>query len=68
MTTTQATYPPPLVEIEEEARQAAATYDDVNAACPYSFYTEQGRAYKRAFQKAKLKSMITPDKSKGGAA
>lgn len=66
--TTQATQPPPLAEIEEEARAAAAKYETVNDACPYSFYTVQGRTYRNAFMKAKLKQFITPAKVEGGAA
>lgn len=40
--------------IEAKARNDAAIYDNVNDACPYSFYTEAGRVYKTAFQKARL--------------
>lgn len=66
--TTTPTYPPPLEKIEEEARAAAAKYETVNDACPYSFYTVQGRTYRNAFMKAKLKQFITPAKVEGGAA
>lgn len=66
---TTPTYPPPLAQIEEEARAAAAKYETVNDACPYSFYTVQGRTYRNAFMKAKLKQFITPAKqAEGGAA
>ncbi|ARV17505.1 hypothetical protein AEP_00545 [Curvibacter sp. AEP1-3] len=44
----------PIAAIEAKARTDAATYDNVNDACPYSFYTEAGRVYKAAFQKERL--------------
>lgn len=73
MNTTQATYPPPLDQIEAEARAAAATCDNVNDACPYSFYTEAGRTYKRAFQQERLainmrKTLDQAAVAEGGAA
>ena len=44
----------PIEAIEAKARADAAIYDNVNDACPYSFYTEAGRIYKTAFQKERL--------------
>jgi hypothetical protein len=44
----------PIAAIEAKARTDAAIYDNVNDACPYSFYTEAGRVYKAAFQKERL--------------
>lgn len=35
-----------IEQIEAKARADAAIYDNVNDACPYSFYTEAGRVYK----------------------
>lgn len=43
-----------IEQIEAKARADAAIYDNVNDACPYSFYTEAGRVYKTAFQKERL--------------
>jgi hypothetical protein len=54
--------PEPIVSIdriEAEARKAAAQYDDINDACPYSFYTEAGRVFRRVFQAERLKSFNT---------
>lgn len=39
----------PLEKIEREARAAARAFVDVNSACPYSFYSPQGQAFKKAF-------------------
>jgi hypothetical protein len=44
----------PIAVIETEAKKAAVLYDNVNDACPYSFYTEAGRVFKTAFQKERL--------------
>jgi hypothetical protein len=40
--------------IEREAKEAARQYDNINDACPYSFYTDAGQAFKKAFQKERL--------------
>ena len=56
----------PIAAIEAEARAAAAKHDNVNDACPYSFYTEAGRTYKRAFQQERL--AINMRKTQGQAA
>lgn len=36
--------------IENEARNAARTHDDVNACCPYPFRTNAGQVYRAAFK------------------
>ena len=38
-----------LEKIESEARAAARAFVDINSACPYSFYSPQGQAFKKAF-------------------
>ena len=35
--------------IERQAREAAHTYANVNDTCPWSFYSPQGQAFKKAF-------------------
>lgn len=35
--------------IERQARAAAHQFTNVNDACPWSFYSPQGQAFKRAF-------------------
>lgn len=45
-------------EIERQAQEAAALYSNVNDACPYSFYTAAGRAFKRAFVAERLKNSV----------
>lgn len=52
--------PEPIIsiqQIEAEARKAATEYDNVNDACPYSFYTEAGRTFRHAFQTERLKAL-----------
>lgn len=52
--------PEPIVSIERieaEARKAATEYDDINDACPYSFYTEAGRTFRRVFMAERLKTV-----------
>lgn len=39
--------------IEEKARAAAKTYDDVNDACPYPFATDAGQLFKAEFLRAR---------------
>lgn len=39
--------------ITHEARAAAFKYDDVNHACPYSFYTDAGKLFKAEFTRAR---------------
>jgi len=43
-----------IEQIEREARAAAKQYTNLDEACPYSFYTEAGRTFKRAFQQERL--------------
>ena len=43
-----------LERIEREARAAEATYQDINDACPYPFYSEAGRVFKKAFVAARV--------------
>lgn len=40
--------------IEGEAVKAAAKFSSVNDACPYSFYSEAGQIFKKAFQRERL--------------
>lgn len=40
--------------IEREAIAAAKTYSDINAACPYPFRSEAGKAFKDEFIKARM--------------
>jgi hypothetical protein len=35
--------------IKREAREAAARYADINAACPYPFASEEGRVFREEF-------------------
>lgn len=42
-----------IKSIEAQARAAAAIYANVNDACPYSFYTAAGRAFREAFHVAR---------------
>lgn len=58
-TTTTNTMPEPIISLERiqrEAASAAAIYSDINDACPYPFFTDAGRAFKKAFieERAKL--------------
>ena len=49
--------PEPIISIEriqQQATEAAQQFDCVNDACNYSFYTEAGRVFKAAFQKARM--------------
>jgi len=49
--------PEPIVsleKIEAQAKAAAQIYDHIDLACPYSFYTAAGRAFKAAFQKERM--------------
>lgn len=39
----------PIDKIKQEARAAAARYEDVNDACPYPFGTEAGRIFRDEF-------------------
>lgn len=43
-----------LERIAHEARTAAKTYTNVDEACPYNFYSDAGRAFKRVFQQERL--------------
>ncbi len=47
-----------IISIAQQAQAAAATYDNVNDACPYSFYTEAGRVFKREFAAARLANAV----------
>jgi hypothetical protein len=47
----------PIVSIDyilAEAQKAAQVYSDVNAACPYPFYTGAGKAFKKEFTRVRL--------------
>lgn len=52
-----------LARIEQEAKAAAKTYDNVNDACPYPFSTKAGREFKAAFERARTAVLQTPQKS-----
>jgi hypothetical protein len=39
----------PIEQIRREAAEAARSYSDVNAACPYPFTTEAGRLFRQEF-------------------
>ena len=54
-----------IAHIEQQAREAAAVYDCVNDACPYSFYTAHGRIFKQAFMAARLEKSIVPKPERG---
>ena len=54
-----------IARIEQQAREAAATYDNVNDACPYSFYTEAGRLFKRTFVSARLAKNVVAKPERG---
>ena len=41
-------------EVKQEAAQAATRYTDVNDACPYPFYSEAGRLFKKEFIRVRL--------------
>lgn len=43
-----------IARIEAEAIKAAAKFSSVNDACPYSFYSEAGQAFKQAFQRERM--------------
>lgn len=61
--------PEPILSIERikaDARAAAALYDNINDACPYSFYTEAGRVFKAEFTRVRLEqSAINRAPAKG---
>lgn len=40
--------------IKADARAAAALYNNINDACPYSFYTEAGRVFKAEFARVRM--------------
>lgn len=42
-----------LDRIKLQARQAAAHYSDVNAACPYPFFSPAGATYRAEFLQAR---------------
>ena len=39
-----------IERIEQQAKEAAAKYEHINEACPYSFYTEAGRTFTAALR------------------
>jgi len=48
----------PIVSIERikrEAEHSAALYSDVNAACPYPFFSGAGRLFKQFFLQARAR-------------
>ena len=53
-----------IARIEQQAQEAAALYENVNDACPYSFYTEAGRTFKRAFTAARLQRSLVANSKK----
>ena len=62
---------PHLDRIRTEARQAAAKYSDVNAACPYPWGTGAAIEFKREFEAAREQQMdaiAASGKAEGGAA
>ena len=57
----------PIDRIKSEARAAAARYENVNDACPYSFYTDAGRIFKSEFAKTRLEQSIAKNAPAKGA-
>lgn len=56
----------PLERIEREARAAALKYSNVNAACPYPFFSDAGHAFQQYFKLARaeeqaLQELIVED-------
>lgn len=43
----------PIERVRQEATLAAQTYDDVNAACPYPFFSPAGKLFLLVFMDAK---------------
>lgn len=50
-----------LDRIKAQARQDAARYSDVNAACPYPFISPAGAAYKAEFERARSEQRAQPE-------
>jgi hypothetical protein len=44
-----------IEKIKQEAIEAAKIYKDLNDACPYSFYSDEGHAFKQFFLEEKTK-------------
>ena len=47
----------PVVSIDlvkQQAADAALVYTDINEACPYPFYSEAGRLFKKEFGRVRL--------------
>lgn len=64
------TMPEPIVSIERikaDARAAAALYDHINDACPYSFYTEAGRVFKAEFTRVRMEEAMSKTAAAKGA-
>lgn len=57
-----------LEKIESEARAAARNFTDVNSACPYSFYSPQGQAFKKAFTAERTAMLMVAAQERRGAA
>jgi hypothetical protein len=57
----------PIDRIKQQAREAAARYENVNDACPYSFYTDAGRVFKSEFGKTRLEQSIAKNAPAKGA-
>lgn len=50
-----------IARIEREAKAAAAQYSDINAACPYPFASEAGKAFKAVFLAARTEIDNAPE-------
>jgi hypothetical protein len=62
--------PEPIISIERikaDARAAAALYDNINDACPYSFYTEAGRTFKAEFYRVRVAQAMEKTAAAKGA-
>jgi hypothetical protein len=47
--------------IKREAREAAARYTDINAACPYPFASEEGRVFRDEFNAHRAALGVAPE-------
>lgn len=54
-----------IARIEQQAREAAAKYNNINDACPYPFYSPAGRAFKAEFMRARLASSVVAKPERG---
>jgi hypothetical protein len=47
--------------IEQEAREAARHYSDVNEACPYPFHSTEGQVFRAAFAAAQASERLNKE-------